>query len=135
MRKHLVLGLVGGAVYALMELLWRGRTHWSMVLLGGMCFVVIGLLNEIYTWDMALVSQMAISAVIITAGELVTGLIVNVWWGLGVWDYSDMPYNLWGQVCLLYSCIWYGLSLVAILLDDWLRYKWWHERKPRYKIL
>ena len=133
--KHVLLGIVGGLIYGLLEVAFRGFTHVSMVILGGACFIAIGLLNELYTWDMALTSQMMLSSIIITAGELAVGLIVNVWLGLGVWDYSTLPYNLFGQISLLWSCVWFALSLPAILLDDFLRWKWFGEERPHYKIL
>lgn len=133
--KTLALGLVGGSLYAALELGFRGFTHVSMFLLGGVCFIAIGLLNELYERDMALLSQMVVSATIITAGELAAGLVVNVWLRLGVWDYSTLPYNLLGQISLLWSCVWFWLSLPAILLDDLLRWRWFREEKPHYKIL
>ena len=33
--KSVVMFLFGGFGYGLIEVLWRGRTHWSMVLCGG----------------------------------------------------------------------------------------------------
>lgn len=106
-----------------------------MTIVGGVCFLLIGHLNERYPWEMALASQMLISTAIVTMVELAAGLVLNVGMGLGVWDYSGMPYNLWGQVCLAFSCAWFLLSLPAILLDDWLRYWWFGEERPHYKIL
>ena len=44
--KNIILGLIGGALYMGIELLWRGRTHWTMGLVGGRCFVLIGGLNK-----------------------------------------------------------------------------------------
>ena len=116
---HLPLAVVGGLLYVGIELLWRGRSHWSMALLGGLCFVAIGLLNE-GKRPPSMPVQMLLGALIVTAAELVAGLIVNVWLGLGVWDYSHMPHNLWGQICLPYSAAWFALSGVAVLLEDWL---------------
>lgn len=122
-------------MYCGIELLWRGHTHWSMYLAGGLSFILIGILNEGYSWDMALISQMVLSALAVTTVEFFTGLIVNVWLGLGVWDYSHTPYNLCGQVCLRYTNLWVLLSLPAILLDDILRWLWFGEEAPRYKLV
>lgn len=133
--KYLFLWFVGGLIYYGVETLWRGYSHWSMAVLGGICFVVIGLLNEVFTWDMAMISQMVISALIITILELVTGLIVNKWLCWGAWDYSQVPYNFMGQICLLFSNLWILLSLPAIILDDFIRYWFLKEEKPHYKIL
>ncbi|HHX54860.1 MAG TPA: hypothetical protein GX705_00735 [Clostridiales bacterium] len=132
--KYINLGVFGGVAYYGLENIWRGYSHWTMVIVGGLCFLVIGLLNEFYTWDMALLSQMLISTLIITSVELIAGLIVNKWLGLNVWDYSDMPYNFLGQICLVYSNLWFLISLPVILLDDYIRYWVFKEEKPHYKI-
>lgn len=114
---HVLMGVIGGAVYMGIEILWRGHTHWSMGVLGGVCFVAIGLLDE---WQdhPTLWLQMVQGAALVTALELITGLIVNRWLGWGVWDYSDMPLNLWGQVCLPFSAAWFLLSAVAVKLEN-----------------
>ena len=133
--KNLFIFLIGGAVYVLIELLYRGHSHISMFVLGGLLFLLIGLLNEFcFSWDMALISQMFISMVMATLCELIAGLILNVWLGLGIWDYYKQPFNLCGQICLLYANIWFLLSLPAILLDDLLRDKWFGESRKHYKI-
>ena len=133
--KALILFLIGGILYTAMEIFCTGSTHWSMLLLGGICFLFIGQLNESYSWDMAVTSQMLLSGAFITAGEFITGCIVNLWWGLDVWDYSKLPYNLLGQISLKFSCLWVLVSFGAILLDDWLRWKLFGEEKPHYKWL
>ena len=131
--KNGLLFLTGGALYILVELLYRGYSHYSMFVVGGLCFLLIGLLNDgLFNWKMALNSQMTLSALIITVLEFVAGAILNLGFGLNVWDYSDQPYNLYGQICLLYTCFWYLLSLPAILLDDLLRDKWFGEDRELY---
>ena len=132
--KLIFLFVVGGLLYAVIEILWRGYTHWTMAILGGMCFLVCGGLNEWLSWDTPLWIQALICCMAITAAELVAGLVLNVWLGLNIWDYSGLPYNLAGQVCLGYSCLWYMLSIPAILLDDWLRYWFFAEERPRYNL-
>ena len=122
-------------IYVLLELLWRGFSHWTMFLLGAICFILLGLINEILDWDTPLLLQMFIGCVIITVAEFVTGCIVNLWLGWDVWDYSQYRYNLLGQISLQSSVGWYFLSLIGITLDDWLRYKLFGEEKPHYKIL
>ncbi|GAA4290745.1 membrane protein [Anaerocolumna aminovalerica] len=132
--KYILLFFIGGYAYCGIEILFRGFSHISMLIAGGLSFVLIGLLNENFNHKMALVSQMALSACIITAIEFLVGLVVNVWLDLKVWDYSNMPYNFMGQICLLYVNIWFFLSLASILLDDYLRYFLLGEEKPHYKI-
>ena len=133
--KTAFLFVVAGLIYILIELLWRGHTHISMFVLGGICFVAIGLINEIFPWDFGFLWQSMIGAVVVTVLEFITGLVVNVWLGLNVWDYSDMPLNILGQICLPFSIAWIALSAIAIVLDDYLRYWLFKEEKPRYKLI
>ena len=117
------LFFAGGAIYCMIELLWRGHTHWTMYILGGICFVIMGLLNEHkFSWKDSLFVQSLISAVVITVFEFFTGCVVNLWLGWNVWDYSHMPFNLLGQICLSFFILWIPLSTVGIVLDDWIRY-------------
>jgi len=141
-----LLFLIGGRLYTWIELLWRSRTHWTMFILGGTCFVIMGLLNEYkFTWQQSLVKQSVVSACIIMVLEFVTGCIVNLWLGWQVWDYSNLPFNLCGQICLYYFLLWIPLSMAGIILDDWIRYLLYialHEiipmqkrEKPHYILL
>ncbi len=133
--KHGVLFLIGGAIYIFIELAFRGRSHWTMFLMGGLLFIAIGQMNEGFTWEMPLLLQGAIGGVMITGAELVAGLILNVWLGLGIWDYSNLPLNLWGQISLPFSLAWVGLAMVAVIIDDYLRYWLFGEEKPHYRII
>jgi uncharacterized membrane protein len=133
--KFLLLFLTGGNLYYLIEILWRGYSHFTMFILGGICFIFIGLINEKFTFNMPLVKQQLISALIITILEFLAGMILNIGLGLNIWDYSNLKYNLFGQISLQYSILWFLLSLPAIMLDDYLRYWLFGEEKPHYKIL
>lgn len=132
--KHFVLFLIGGILYCGIELLYRQRTHVSMLICGGVCFVLIGAINEFIPWTMKLWKQMLIGSCIVTIVEFITGLIVNVWLGLDVWDYSNVWGNVLGQICLPFSIIWFFISLLAIVADDYLRYWLFGEEKPRYYL-
>ena len=133
--KYLFLFSFGGIIYILIEMLWRGYSHWSMFILGGLCFVLLGLINQKYTRDIPLPIQMLIGAFIITALEFISGCILNLWLGLNVWDYYDMPYNIMGQICLPYMILWFLLSPVCIVTDDYIRYLFFEEDKPHYKLV
>lgn len=133
--KHAILFLIGGTIYILIELAFRGRSHWTMFLMGGLLFIAIGQLNEGFTWEMPLLLQGVIGGAMITGAELVAGLILNVWLGLGIWDYSNLPLNLWGQISLPFSLAWVGLAMVAVIIDDYLRYWLFGEEKPHYRII
>ena len=135
MSKYMALLLIGGVAYVLLELEWRQKSHWTMFLLGGLCFICLGLINELISWDMPLWQQVIIGACIVTALEFLTGCIVNLWLGWDIWDYSALPGNVLGQVCPQFFVLWMPVALAAIVLDDWLRYWWFREERPHYKIL
>ena len=121
MWLHGIFFLIGGLLYQLVEILWRGYTHPSMFVVGGLCFVLLGLLNETGPCrDAPLPVHMVLAAGIVTAVELLAGLVLNVWLGLGVWDYSGLPGNFMGQVCIWFALLWLLLSLPAMKLEDWL---------------
>lgn len=133
--KYFNLFLIGGGVYYMIELFYRGYSHWTMFILGGICFIIIGAINEIFSWDTPFWKQCLIGGSVITTLEFITGCIVNLWLKWNVWDYSNTPLNILGQICLPFFLIWVLLSGVAIVLDDWLRYWLFKEEKPHYKFL
>ncbi len=107
--KQILLFYLGGMAYTGLELLWRGRTHGSMFLLGGACFVALGQLRKLRLpplWAALL------GSITVTAGELTTGLLVNR--SFSVWDYRAMPVNFMGQICLSFSLLWMPISLAAM---------------------
>lgn len=130
--RPLVLCSIGGLLYVLCELVFRGRSHWTMFLVGGLCFWLIGLINEVIPWEMPVWQQCIIGAVIITTVEFIAGCIINIWFGWQVWDYSGLPFNILGQVCLPFTVLWSFLAAAGIILDDYLRYWLFGEDRPHY---
>lgn len=133
--KLVILFIVGGIAYSMVEMAWRGYTHASMFILGGILFIEIGYINELFTYDMGLLVQAAIGAFIITLSELIAGLILNIYLELNIWDYSDIALNFLGQISLPYSVGWFFISIIAIILDDWIRYLLFKEERPNYKVI
>lgn len=133
-EKLLFLFLVGAFAYMGLELAWRQRTHWSMGILGGLCFVELGIINEILPWTTPFVLQGVMGSSLVTINELLGGILVNRLLKWDVWDYSHMWGNFLGQICVLFSFLWIFVSLFAIVLDDYLRYRFLGEEQPRYKI-
>jgi len=109
-QKCVLKFLLGGVGYGLIELIWRGRTHFSMVLTGGACLVAICAVNEKMRGKNIFLRS-AVCAAAITAAEFAVGMVVNRWLGLNVWDYGGMPGNLLGQICPLYSFLWFLLCV------------------------
>ncbi|MCR5122024.1 MAG: putative ABC transporter permease [Ruminococcus sp.] len=126
-RKYAALGAVavflsGGFAYGLIEDISRGFTHISMGILGGMAMLLIHILNSRERTLVKVLARSLMSAVFITLCELLTGELLNVRMGLCIWDYSELPMNLDGQICPLFSGIWFALSAIGSLLDDIIRY-------------
>jgi len=119
-REYVFAAGIGGVVYALLEILWRGYTHWSMILAGAACASLLYWIRK-HLEDMPLFVQCLLGTVGITLVELAVGCVVNLWWGLGVWDYSDMPLNLWGQICPAFSALWFLLCVPAFWLCGQIR--------------
>lgn len=101
---------LGGGLYGLIELLWRGKTHWSMVLTGGAVLLILMKVNKAFA-VFPLILRCLIGSALITAIELTVGCIVNLRWQLAVWDYSSMSLDFLGQICPLYSCLWFFLCI------------------------
>ena len=120
--------LTGGFLYCLVEILYRGYTHISMFLLGGICFLCIGGIRRTFR-DGAAAQKMLLCAGVITLFEFLCGVFVNLGLGLAVWDYSAMPMNVMGQICITYSAAWCLLAVPAMGMD-WLmcHYAWNMER-------
>ena len=130
MTQDALLFLAGSWAYPAIELLWRGRTHASMALAGGICLCLINHVCCDLLEDRSIPSRCLAGAGVITGVELVMGLLLTRILGFHIWDYSNVPLNLFGQVCLPYSFLWVGLSLPAMAvcqlcrtptLEDWAR--------------
>ena len=103
---------LGGVGYVSMELLWRGWSHFSMFLAGGSCFLLLGRLDKVK--KLPLWCRGVLGSLIITAVELITGLIFNR--SFQVWDYRETPLNFLGQICLPFTLMWIPISLGAMVL-------------------
>lgn len=126
--------ICGGLLYGLLEILWRGYTHWTMILLATILCIPLDLANEHIPWETPLWFQAVLGGGIITIGELVAGLILNVWLDMDIWCYSNLPGNLWGQICPQFTAIWCLLSGPVIMAFDWLEYWLCKEEIPHYTL-
>lgn len=118
---HAIFGLIAGYIYLLIELAWRGYTHWSMLPLAAIVFICAGLLDECEN-PPSFWKQVAIGTIIATFLEFIVGLILNVWMKLGIWDYSHMPGNILGQICPQFTLAWAFLMIVSIKLENFMHY-------------
>ena len=116
-KKYAALFTVGGSGYALIEYLWRGRTHWTMVIAGGVCFICFSVIADKFQTK-SLVFKSSLCALSVTAVELIFGIVFNLVFKMNVWDYSSMPLNFLGQICALFTLLWGGLGMLFIPLAE-----------------
>lgn len=115
--KNIKLFLTGALGYGFLEIVWRGYTHPSMLIAGGVCLMLIKQISEYYN-ELSLFKKGLLSSAAITAVELIIGVIVNIKLKLNVWDYSNLPFSIIGQISLLYSFLWFLLSCIMIKILD-----------------
>ncbi len=113
MGRTAALFCTGAVGYCLLEILWRGHTHWSMGLAGGVCLVGMYALHRRLA-HRPLALQALAGAALVTAVEFAVGCVVNLLLGWQVWDYSGWRIQLLGQVCLVFCLLWYVLSFAVI---------------------
>ncbi len=112
-KDSVILFSIGAIGYGLIEILWRGNTHWSMLTAGGICFTFFAKLGEKLKHSSIFIKAI-IGSGFITTIEFIFGVIFNIILKKNVWDYSKMPFNIAGQICLLYSFFWAILSIIFI---------------------
>lgn len=133
--KYPIIFIAGAIIYMAIEVMYRGFTHWSMGILGGLSLVLIGLIDEVSEKEIPLLVQAPIASMIITLLEYYTGCIVNIRLGWNIWDYSNLPWNVDGQVCLLFSLIWMVLGAVAVVIDNYMRYIFFDEPLKKTRLI
>lgn len=135
LSKFLMLFLTGYCVYIAIEVSFRGYSYVLMGIVGGICMLLINPINNNISWDMPLVLQMFVSAIIISILEIIAGKFALHILGVRMWDYS----NMWGNAfeslfCPLFACAWFLLSGAAIVLCDMIDYYILHGIRPYYRI-
>ena len=137
----MLLWFWGGTVYFLLEVAWKTVTgkpesiSWTMLALAILLTAAVERCGYQLPWEVPLWLQALACAALVTAAELAAGLILNVWLGMGVWDYSDLPGNFMGQICPQFAAIWWVLCLAFIPVFDWMRYAVERGENPHYTLL
>lgn len=130
-----------GTIYFFIEVVWKTvngnpeAISWTMLLLAFFLAIPLERCGAEVPWDMPMAAQAAICTVAITVAEFCAGCILNLWLGLGIWDYSHMPGNVLGQICPQFIVVWLFLSVFAIIMLDWMRYCVEGGEKPHYKLI
>lgn len=113
--KNVAVFAIGAAGYTCAEILWRGWTHWTMTLTGGLCVLGIHHINSRSKSGFAV--KTLESTALITGLEFAVGCVVNKLLHWNVWDYSEMPLNILGQICPQYILLWVPLAALALLIS------------------
>lgn len=133
--KNVVLSVVGGLSYGIIELIYRQKTYYLMILCGAIAIILLDKINDCISWDMDILLQGCIGSLIITGMEFIIGNLYFMGIVPKMWDYSNVWLNYKGIICLPFSLIWILLSICAILLADTINYYVFHELPvPYYKL-
>ena len=131
MAKKIWLSCFGGYSYFLLELIFNGNSSWFSFILGGICFRLIG---KIRIFNLNNIFKCFICGIIITFVEFFTGIVFNLILNWKMWDYSTLPFNILGQICLPFSLIWIALSFPAIKIDEMLNQKIYSHKPSIYTV-
>lgn len=135
LSESFVLWTIGGTIYYTIEVIFRGFSHWSMFVLGGICMVFFGKQGLWTEWEDPIWKQVLRCTLFITAGEFITGIFVNKLMKWDVWDYSDQPMNLFGQICMPFVILFSGLCVIGLFLSGYLLHWIYKEKAPHFHVL
>ncbi len=115
-----VLFLLGGSLYYALEIIFRGYSHYSMFIAGGLSIVSINVVCRKITLfkNRNVIIKAIIGGVIITAIEFLIGILFNIILKENVWDYTSLTMNILGQICIPFTFLWIALSFPALLICD-----------------
>lgn len=106
--------LLGFFAYCFFEIAIRGRTHWTMGVLGGGALCLLLCLMRHLRRRVLLCALLG--TYFVTAAEFCSGVYLNLSRRMAVWDYSDLRLNLMGQICPQFSCVWFLLCAAGCLI-------------------
>lgn len=132
--KNIILFLCGYCIYTTIECVFRGYSFPLMGCCGGLCVVILDKINDVISWRVDLFLQALAGASLITIMELIIGKIMKYTNLLPMmWDYSNLPLNYDGIICVPFSVAWLFLSVAAIFLADCINYYVLEDgERPRY---
>lgn len=118
-KEYFMCFSLGAIMYGLVEVVVRGYTHWTMAIAGGTVLTIFNLISK--NKKLNLIARCLLGALVITAVEFAAGMIVNVWLDWHVWDYSDKPFNVFGQICPLFTAGWFFISIPAFWVCEFIQ--------------
>lgn len=133
--EYLLLWTLGGTLYYAFEVVFRGFSHWSMFVLGGFCLIFCAQQGLWTGWSAPLWKQVMWCVIFVTAGEFATGIIVNKFLHWNVWDYTGLPFQFMGQICLPFMIIFSGLCAAGIIGSGYFLHFIYKEQRPAFHVL
>lgn len=118
-KEYFMCFAVGAVAYGFVELCVRGYTHWTMALTGGCVLLLFNLINR--TEKISFFLKCLLGMIVITSLEFAVGMTVNIGLNWNVWDYSDKPFNLFGQICPQFCVAWFFISIPAYRICDYIQ--------------
>lgn len=131
LSQGLSLFAIGGLGYVLIENIWRGYSHITMFFAGGLSFLCIEIMDVRLGKSVGTLPKCILGSTIITTIEFVFGCIFNLYYKMNVWDYSHLPFNLFGQISLVFSSLWCLLTLPVLQIGKAIRRGLFHEGRRR----
>ena len=136
--KHLTIPqlttafFTGCIAYPLLEVAYRGYSHWTMSLTGGLCLVMLFLIQWAFP-DLTVWRKALLGALTIVTLELIVGTTANLWLGWAIWDYTDLRFHYLGQISLGFALIWYFLCSLFFGIAGWIC-TGAKKREPRMRL-
>lgn len=135
LTRFTILGIISGIAYMLIEIMWRGYTHISMFFVGGISALCIWFIIYMPVLSKSkLITRTLLSTAAVLIIEFLAGCVINLWLDLNVWNYSDKFGNIYGQICLMYSILWFMMIPFAVWLQDTIRWHFW-KQGGKYSLL
>lgn len=132
--KQIVIFGIFGAIYYGLEILYDGTSHWGMFVCAGLTGNAASFIIKHYK-NLKIIKKAVIITSVILILELISGYILNIYLKLNVWDYSLLPYNLKGQICLSFGLIWFFVFSPLILwLEPTIKWIMFNGKKPPHFI-
>ena len=113
LKRYSLFFIIGAIGYAAIETIWRGYTHWSMMIAGGICFALFSVVAERLR-GRSIFLKAGVCALMVTGVEFIFGVVFNLWLKMNVWDYSYLPLNILGQICPMFTIIWAGIAITFL---------------------
>ena len=126
-ERNFIMFNFSGICYVFIELMWRGYSHYTMFFTGGLCFLTLCQIYNKYK-NLSFFQKYLFGTLVISSIEFLVGCIVNLFFGMHVWDYSKLPLNILGQISLVYSTLWGFLGVfIDYIVNQKSCKKWYHS--------